>query len=169
MNAHRIERLIESRSLEQVPADDAEVAAIWAAALREWSDAAVPGLSTAGAFVHVYQAGFRAAAAVVRAGGYRPRGAPGGHHYITFYAAGALGDDELMRVADELQNIRGERHLALYGDDEELDLQDLANARAHVRSFLHEVHRWLTTARPDLGRRVRSPGDDGESRSPARS
>jgi len=47
---HRIDRLVEARNLEEVPADDAEVAAIWEAALREWSDASVPGLSVAGAF-----------------------------------------------------------------------------------------------------------------------
>lgn len=35
MNRHRIDRLIEARSLEEVEADDAEVAAIWASALRE--------------------------------------------------------------------------------------------------------------------------------------
>lgn len=35
MSRHRIERLLEARNLEEVPADDGEVAAIWAAALRE--------------------------------------------------------------------------------------------------------------------------------------
>ncbi len=97
MSAHRIQRLLEARNLEAVPADDAEVAAIWAAALREWSDASVAGLSVAGAYTHVYQAAFRAATAVVRSAGYRPRGAVGGHHYVTFYAASALGDAELQR------------------------------------------------------------------------
>ena len=89
MSAHRIQRLLEARNLEEVRADDAEVAAIWAAALREWSDASVAGLSVAGAYTHVYQAAFRAATAVVRSAGYRPRGAVGGHHYVTFYALGA--------------------------------------------------------------------------------
>lgn len=32
MNQHQIDRLLEGRSLEEVPAEDAEVAAIWAAA-----------------------------------------------------------------------------------------------------------------------------------------
>ena len=69
MSSHRIERLIEARSLEEVHADAAEIAAVWAAALREWSDASVVGLSVAGAFMHVYQAAFRAATALVRAAG----------------------------------------------------------------------------------------------------
>ncbi len=113
MKPHRIDRLIEARSLEAVPADDAEVAAAWASALREWSDGTVPGLSVPGAFTHVYQAGLRAAAAMLRAAGYRVRGAVGGHHHITFYAAGALGDPALEAIADAMQNIRGGRNTAL--------------------------------------------------------
>lgn len=154
MKRHRIERLIEARSLEEEAADDAEVAAIWAAALREWSDASVPGLSVAGAFTHAYQAGFRAATVVLRAAGYRPRGAVGGHHYITFYAAGALGDHEMERITDALQSIRGGRHMALYGDEEELEPEDLESARTHVSSLLREVHRWLIAARPALASRI---------------
>lgn len=81
MKRHRIERLIEGRGLEAVDAADEEVAAIWAAALREWSDSAVPGLSVAGAFTHAYQAALRGATALVRASGYRVRGAVGGNHH----------------------------------------------------------------------------------------
>jgi acetyl-CoA acetyltransferase len=103
---HRIDRLLEARSLEPVPAEDAEVAAIWAAALREWADASASGLSVPGAFTHVYQAGLRAASAMLRAAGYRVRGAVGGHHHITFYTAGALGDSALEAIADAMQNLR---------------------------------------------------------------
>lgn len=157
MKQHRIDRLIEARSLEEVPADDGEVAAIWAAALREWSDASVPGLSVAGAFTHAYQAAFRAATAVLRAAGYRPRGAVGGHHQVTFHAMGALGDDETERVADAMQSIRGVRHTALYGDEEELEPEDLEIARRHVSRLLREVHRWLITERPTLASRLGIP------------
>lgn len=41
MTSHRIARLLEARNLEEVPAQDAEVAR-WAAVLREWSDAGSP-------------------------------------------------------------------------------------------------------------------------------
>lgn len=107
MNQQRIDRLIESRSLEAVPAGDDEVAAIWASALREWADASVPGLSMIGSFTHVYQAAFRAASVLIRAAGYRPRGAVGGHHHVTFYFVASLGDADLERIADAMQNIRG--------------------------------------------------------------
>lgn len=157
MKQHQIDRLIEARNLEAVSADDAEVAAIWGSALREWSDASVPGLSVAGAFTHVYQAAFRAATAMLRAAGYRSRGALGGHHYVTFYAAGALGDDELGRVADAMQAVRGGRHAALYGDEEELEGEDLAQARAHAAELLREVHRWLVTSRVSLADRIGAP------------
>ncbi|HSU13065.1 HEPN domain-containing protein [Longimicrobium sp.] len=150
MRQHRIDRLIEARNLEPVPADDAEVAAIWSAALREWADASVPGLSVAGAFIHVYQAAFRAASAAVRAAGYRQRGAVGGHHHVSFYALGALGDEDLERIADTMQGIRGGRHSALYGDEEELEPEDLEKARRTVSALLERVHRWLLDARPAL-------------------
>lgn len=157
MKQHRIDRLLEAHSLEEVPAADAEIASTWASALREWGDAAIPGLSVPGAFTHVYQSAFRAATAVVRGAGYRVRGAVGSHHHVTFYAVGALGDDEMERIADAIQNVRGGRHAALYGDDEELEPEDVAAARALVARFLAAVHRSITAARPSLADRLRSP------------
>ena len=156
MKQHRIDRLLESRGLEEVPADDAEVAGIWSAALREWSDASIPGLSVPGAFLHVYQAAFRAATAMVRASGYRVRGAVGSHHYATFYAVAALGSDELERIADAMQNVRGGRHTALYGDEEELEAEDLAAAREQVARLLAAVHASLVGSRPTLAGRLPS-------------
>jgi hypothetical protein len=150
MKQHRIDRLIEAHNLEAVRAEDAEVAAIWNAALREWSDASVPGLSVAGAFIHVYQAAFRAATAAVRAAGYRQRGSVGGHHHVTFYALGAVGDDEIERLADAMQGVRGGRHAALYGEEEELEAGDVEKARRTVFDLLTQVHRWLRLTRPDL-------------------
>jgi hypothetical protein len=163
VNQQRIDRLLEARSLEAVAADDAEVATIWAAALREWSDASVPGLSVAGAFIHVYQAAFRAATAVLRGAGYRPRGAVGGHHHVTFFALGALGDEELERAADAMQGLRGGRHIAMYGDEEELEPEDLENARRQVARLLQQVHRWLKTSRPALADRLAAPSTPHDS------
>jgi hypothetical protein len=157
MNQHRIDRLLEARTLEAVPAADGEIATLWAAALREWGDAALPGLSVPGAFMHVYQAGFRAATALVRAAGYRVRGAVGSHHYATFYAVAALGDSELERIADAMQNVRGGRHAALYGDDEELEPEDLAAAREHVAHLLASVRAALLASRPSLAGRLGPP------------
>lgn len=160
MKQYRIDRLIEARSLEAVPADDAEVAAIWAAALREWSDASIAGLSVAGAFTHTYQAGLRAASAMLRAAGYRVRGAVGGHHHLTFYAAGALGDPALESVADAMQSIRGGRHTALYGDEEELEPEDLDHARKQVSLLLRAIHDWLLRERQGLTSRLATPPAD---------
>lgn len=122
--------------------------------MREWSDAEVRGLSVAGAFTHVYQAAFRAATALVRAAGFRSRAALGGHHYVTFYALAALDGPELERLADTMQNVRGGRHTALYGDEEELDAHDLENARAIVVALLTAVHRALMSLRPSLAGRL---------------
>jgi hypothetical protein len=157
MNQARIDRLIESRSLEPLPAEDDEVAAIWGAALREWSDSAVPGLSTAGSFTHVYQAAFRAATTLIRAAGYRTRGAVGGHHHVTFYFAALLGDAELERISDRMQGIRGDRHAALYGDEEAIEPDDLDRARMAVRELLAHTHRWIAAARPSILARLPAP------------
>lgn len=76
---------------------------------------------------------------------------------MTFYAIGALGDDELEHVADAMQSIRGGRHAALYGDDEELDAEDLASARNQASRLLRGIHRLLTTSRPALADRLGAP------------
>lgn len=157
MNQHRIDRLIESRSLETVPADDDEVVGIWTSALREWSDAAVQGLSLVGSFTHVYHAAFRAASALIRAAGYRPRGAVGGHHHVTFYVVASLGDPELERIGDAMQSIRGGRHTALYGDEAGLEQEDLDHARATVLDLLTHGRRWLVATRPALRSRLGWP------------
>jgi hypothetical protein len=102
----------------------------------------------------VYQAAFRAAAAMVRAAGFRSRAVVGGHHYVTFYALAALGGPELEGIADSMQGIRGGRHTALYGDEEELDTRDLENARAIVAELLKEVHAALISSRPSLSGRL---------------
>ena len=116
-----------------------------------------PGLSVAGSFTHVYQAAFRAASALIRAAGYRPRGAVGGHHHVTFYVVASLGDADLERVADAMQIIRGGRHTALYGDEAELEREDLDHARANVLELLTHSRRWLVASRPALGSRLGAP------------
>lgn len=157
MKEQRIARLLEARQLEELEANDAEVAAIWSAALREWADASVPGLSVPGRFMHLYQSAFRAATAVLRAGGYRCRGAVGGHHHATFYAAGALGDDEMERLADALQGVRGDRHRALYGDEDELEEVEVEEAGRLVGEFLSSAHGWIVLRRVELEGRLQLP------------
>jgi hypothetical protein len=116
-----------------------------------------PGLSVPGAFTHVYQAGLRAASAMLRAAGYRVRGAVGGHHHLTFHAAGALGDSALEAIADAMQNLRGGRHTALYGDEEELEPEDLEHARSPVWQLFRAIHGWLIDDRPSLSDRLELP------------
>jgi hypothetical protein len=110
MSRHRIARLIESRSLEEVEAPDPEVEGLWRNAARELRDSAAQGLSDQGAFTHAYQSAFHSCTAVLRASGYRVRGAVGGHHHNTFYAVAALGVPEVSELADEMQGLRLGRH-----------------------------------------------------------
>lgn len=56
-----------------------------------------------------------------------------------------------------MQGIRGGRHTALYGDEEELEPNDLEHARDLVRRLLDEVHRFLVEQRAALAGRLASP------------
>jgi hypothetical protein len=66
----------------------------------------------------------------------------------------ALADPELEQIADAMQGIRGGRHTALYGDEDELQADDLEKASALVARLLDEVYRWLTSTRPSLASRL---------------
>ena len=84
------------------------------------------------------------------------RGATGSHHYATFYAVASFGDADLERIADAMQNIRGGRHAALYGDEEELEPQDLRAAREEVARLLVAAREWIGLNRPSLAPRLGS-------------
>ncbi len=56
-----------------------------------------------------------------------------------------------------MQNIRGGRHTALYGDEEELDEDDLTGARRNATALLDAVHRRIVSTRPALAKRLAAP------------
>ena len=87
---------------------------------------------------------------MLRGAGFRCRGAVGGHHHVTFHAAGALGDGVLERFSDALQELRSERHRALYGDEDDLEDVEVAAAERLVGRFLVAVRGWLVERRPGL-------------------
>lgn len=160
MIPHRLQRLLESRDLEAIPATDEEVVAYWRKSLRAFRDSYVPGLSPEGAFARAYQSALDAATALVRLAGYRVR-STNRHHYATFYAVQALGDEALAEGAFELDAARTDRHVALYEADEEEErtkehLEGLQDTLTH---FLPAAHRWLTAQRPGLKDELQSPSD----------
>ena len=150
MSSHRIARLIESRSLEELPAPDAEVQGLWRNAVRELRDSRAEGLSPQGAFTHAYQSAFHSCTAVLRASGYRIRGAVGGHHHNTFYAVAALEVAGVSELADEVQGLRLGRHEALYDWDSQVDSEALARLRAVAGGLIEAGGLWLARRRPGL-------------------
>ena len=147
----RLELLIGDRRLSEEQFDNSELAGLWARAVSAWHDAGVTGLSTEGAFVRAYDAARQAAVTVLAAHGLRVKSGQG-HHYITFYALGALEIPELSGFAAEFEAVRNSRHLAVY--EAELDpnalIGDLGRLRSAVERFLPEARRHLVSQLPAL-------------------
>jgi hypothetical protein len=71
----RIRILLDSRDIEELPAEDAEVLGMWRKAMRTYRSAGVPGLDgdPDARFTLLYQSALQSATAVVRAAGPSPR------------------------------------------------------------------------------------------------
>jgi hypothetical protein len=138
MKQHRIDRLLEARSLEPGGGDLGVGAPRVDGCLRVRAQRAAPPRRCCA----------RQATAC---------GAVGGHHHLTFYAVRTLGDPALEAIADAMQNLRGGRHTALYGDEEELEAEDLEHARNDVSQLLRAIHGWLIIRRPSLTGRLPAP------------
>ncbi|HEX8208925.1 MAG TPA: hypothetical protein VF584_01965 [Longimicrobium sp.] len=116
-----IARHIESGRAEARVAGDDEVAAFWGKAVVAYADARLASASLDARLVRAYDAGRIAATAIVRAGGYRPRGGEG-HHFVTFDLAGALVTDPALRTAlDAMNGLRTHRHALEYEPEDDVD------------------------------------------------
>lgn len=149
MNA-RIRIMLDSRDIEELAAEDAEVLGMWGKATRTARSAAVRALDDDpdARFTLLYQSALQAATAVVRAAGYRVRGDH--NHQITFAAVAALGSGDLSESAQDLNVIRQGRHAAVYdwqATTEPAQLTDLHNA---TTILLQETFSWLQAQRPSL-------------------
>lgn len=155
MNA-RIQVMVESRQLEELPAPDAEVAGMWAKAVRSFRSSSLPELDRDAAFTLAYQAALQLATALIRAAGYRTRGEA--HHHHTFAAVAALALGELSEAARDLNVIRQRRHSAIYDWEGATSEQDLAAIRASTLRLFEAGHAWLASARPALTPDLSDPG-----------
>lgn len=151
MTSHKIQRLLDDRTLEAVVASDEEILGHWRKAMVFYADSHVTALSSEGAFYLAYQAALSAATALVRAAGYRVR-SRGQHHFATFYVVQALDDRELAEFAFELDSYRADRHETVYDFEDESQ-----RARAQWKEiqklftdFLPRAEAWLTWQRPSL-------------------
>jgi hypothetical protein len=135
--------MLESRQLEESTAAEGEVEGLWRKAVQTRSSSTVAGLDPNSRFTLTYQAALQAAAAVVRAAGFRARGEA--HHHDTFAAVAALELGEASDSARALNVIRRRRHGAIYDWETQLEDQHVEEIRtAADRLFIH-AEPWLRT------------------------
>jgi hypothetical protein len=144
----RIQVMLDSRQIDAVPADDAEVRGMWGKAARSLQSSAIAGLDTDSAFTLAYQGALQAATAIVRAAGYRVHGE--GHHHHTFAAVAALGLGDLSEAARELNVIRQQRHGAVYDWETATRDHELAALRSAAARLFERGRQWLAAQRPQL-------------------
>lgn len=111
MSKTAIEQLLADRSLVRESFDDEQVASIWAKAAASYADAAVPGLSTEGAFQTLYKAALQASLATLAAHGLRVKSTA--NHYKTFHALRKL-DDLLEPHGANFEEMRVTRNESVY-------------------------------------------------------
>ncbi len=157
-----IERHIESGRAETRPAGDDEVAAFWGKAVVAYADARLASASLDARLVRAYDAGRIAATAIVRAGGYRPRGGEG-HHFVTFDLARALvTEPELRSALDAMNGLRTHRHALEYEPEDDVDQAVVEEAASAAAIIINTGADHLRVLRPDARARfkkVRPPRD----------
>ncbi len=147
----RLKILMDSRRIEAYPAADDEVAFFWEKAvrtLRSSRDGVLAGVvDVESAFSLAYQAALQGYTAVLRAAGYRTVGRD--HHHSTFAGVAALEAGELSRTARDVNEMRQDRHDAVYGRTliEASQLNEMQNTAGHL---LSGAYAWLADARPGL-------------------
>jgi hypothetical protein len=153
MNA-TIQNHLGSRSLEERPASDNDVVTYWIKAIRAFDDARQVGTSQEGRLLRAYDAGRLAALALIRAAGYRPRGAER-HHYVTFDAARSIASTrELADALLGIDELRSVRHALEYEPEDEVDAETVTRAIDTARQVINLGAKHLRAARPNAARRI---------------
>lgn len=149
MNA-RLQIMLDSRDIEELPADDAEILGMWRKAKRTYRSATLRALKNDpdAQFTLLYQSALQAATAVVRASGHRVRGDH--NHQITFATVAALGSGGLSEAARDLNVIRQGRHAAVYDWEATTDRNQLADLQRATETLINEASSWLRVQRPSI-------------------
>jgi hypothetical protein len=159
MTDPNIERLLDERELERVPAASDEVADYWRKALRAYADSRLESLAPENAVLLAYQSGLSAATAAIRAAGRRVK-SRNRHHYLSFYTLAILGTGTGVRgLAREMDELRDDRHTAGYSSsvDETQLRRKLAGMHELLGKLLPAVREWLLANRSDLGDLAQAP------------
>jgi hypothetical protein len=110
---HQIQKMLEAGQLQESPASDGDVTALWQKAVTSARDARNPANSPDNQYVLGYQALLQMGTALLASAGYRTRGAQG-HHANTFYAVAALGIAGLEEINISTERIRLMRKVSAY-------------------------------------------------------
>lgn len=153
MSEADIERLVAERSLAREAFSDDAVASLWAKAAEAYADAAVPGLSTDGAFQRLFTAALQAAMATLAAHGLRVKSTA--NHYKAFYALRKVDDalDPHGLAFDEMRATRNDSVYEASGDEEDL-AEHLAEARAFMPGALTALRSAILGVRPGIAARL---------------
>jgi hypothetical protein len=151
----RVSTLIELGRLSREPAEDDEVAGLWANALQAFGDANVEALSPSGRLVRAYDAGRIAAMALVRSRDLRVRAS--NHHEVTLATARLVAGDALSQALSDLDAFRARRANAEYGWRPTIGVEDADRAVEIVRRVLQHGATNLREHRPTLLERIQSP------------
>jgi hypothetical protein len=148
-----IELLVADRSLVRERFSDEQVATIWAKAATSYADAAVPSLSTVGAFQHLYTAALQASIATLAAHGLRVKSTA--NHYKTFYALRKL-DETLEPHGADFDEMRATRNDSVYEPthDEEEVVERLTEAREFMPASLSVLRSAIIAVRPGIEARL---------------
>jgi hypothetical protein len=143
----RLKILVDSRRIEPHPAADDEVAILWEKAVRALRSSRAEVLDLDTAFTVAYQATLQGSAAVLRAAGYRTVGRD--HHHSIFAGVAALEAGELSRAARDANDMRLDRHDAVYGTAM-IEARKLGEMRDAAGRLFAAAYAWLANARPGL-------------------
>jgi hypothetical protein len=143
---HQIQRLLQAGQLQESPASDGDVAALWQKAVTSARDARNPANSPDNQYVLGYQALLQMSTALLACAGYRTRGAQG-HHANTFYAVAALGITGLEEINISTERIRLMRKVSAYEPGSPTPGQ--INALFGLMdTVMPPAQRWLAEQRP---------------------
>jgi hypothetical protein len=144
-----LENWLQRGHLSKHQATVAEVQKLLGVVDRELSDAAVPGLSADGRFLHAYDAALQLCRLALHASGYETGKGPGHHAYTVNSLEHTLGPGQKTNVV-YFSTCSKKRHQSLYdhaGVVSEPDAQDLLEAARQLRA---DVLSWLRTTHPNL-------------------
>ncbi len=141
-------KLLEDQRVAREAPRKEELKQLRAVAERNLADAAIEGLSTDGRFGLAYEAARALATMVVRASGYRVKGA--GAHYFTFLALEAADPKRFARFAAYFNTCRSKRNDLSYEAADVVTERELSELLGEAPVFQNLVEEWLRERYPDL-------------------